>query len=282
VKPAPFDLHRPTGLEEALTLLALHAETAKVIAGGQSLVPLMNLRMATPAILIDLGRIECLRGIALEGDRLVLGATLRQAQLLRDPLIAAHAPLLRAAARHIGHVQTRSRGTLGGSVAHADPAAELPVALIALDAMLTLRSGRGTRQLRARNFFEGALQTALAPDEILCSISVACAPAGTRAAFREMARRQGDFAFAAAAVQRDGRTGAVAAAIGGVLPAPHLCTGLEAAMAAGFDRPRIEAAMIAELTALGPMTDIYASGAYRARLAAILLAEALEEVLAHG
>lgn len=282
MKPAPFDLHRPSRLEDALTLLAAHADEAKLIAGGQSLVPVMNLRLATPPILIDLTRLDALRGVSVKDDMLVIGAAVRQAELLGDPLIARHAPLLRAATRHVGHVQTRARGTIGGSVAHADPAAELPTALVALGATMTARSVRGARDIPASDFFTGALTTALGHDEILCAISVPCAPADTCVAFREIARRHGDFAVASAAVQRDGDDGAVVAALGGVLPAPHLCTSLDGAVSEGrLDPVRLATAIAEELRPLEPMSDVFASGEYRMRIATVLLTEALEEVLSH-
>jgi carbon-monoxide dehydrogenase medium subunit len=280
MKPAPFELHRPSRLEDALTLLSAHADDAKLIAGGQSLVPVMNLRLATPRLLIDLACIETLRGISVKGDRLVIGAAVRQAELLKDPLVAQHAPLLRAATQHVGHVQTRARGTIGGSVAHADPAAELPTALVALRATMTARSVRGARDIPATGFFTGALTTALAHDEILCAISVPCAPAATRVAFREIARRHGDFAVASAAVQRSGRDRTIAAALGGVLPAPHLCGDLSGAISGGrLDHARLAAEIAEKLRALGPMSDVFASGEYRLRIATVLLTEALEVVL---
>lgn len=280
MKPAPFDLHRPSRIEEALALLAAHADDAKLIAGGQSLVPVMNLRLATPSLLIDLGRIETLRGISVKDDVLVIGAAVRQAELLKDPLVARHAPLLCAATQHVGHVQTRARGTIGGSAAHADPAAELPTALVALHATMTARSVRGARDIPASSFFAGALTTTLAHDEILCTISVPCAPSGTKVAFREIARRHGDFAVAAAAVQRNGRDGTITAALGGVLPAPHLCTSLAAALATGrVDHAKLAAGIAEELRPLEPMSDVFASGDYRVRIATVMLTEALEEVL---
>lgn len=281
MKPAPFDLYRPDRLADAMSLLSDNTDGAKVIAGGQSLVPVMNLRLAMPRLLIDLGRITELGTLSLSGETLVIGATVRQAELLRDPLVATHAPLLHAATRHVGHVQTRARGTIGGSVAHADPAAELPTALAALEATMIVRSVRGERQVPASRFFVGALSTDLADDEILCSIAVPCAPSGSRASFQEIARRHGDFAVASAAVQRNGRDGTITAAIGGLLPSPHRCLRLVAALAGTPpDRNRIAAAIADELRPLEPMSDVFASGEYRARIAAVLLADALEEVMA--
>ena len=283
MKPAPFALHRPERLDDALALLARHADSAKLIAGGQSLVPLMNLRMATPDIVVDLGRIRELGAITASPDGLAIGATVRQAELLRDAAIAEHAPLLRDAVRHIGHVQTRARGTIGGSVAHADPAAELPAVLVALDARFRLRSLRGERLVPAAGFFLGALSTAIAEDEILCEILVPKAGAGARHAFREIARRQGDFAIVSAAVLvrpgPDGRP-VLSACLGGVEPAPVRCVGLEARFPDLHGDPgRVAALVTDEIVRLEPMGDLHAGSEYRGRLASILLTETLQAVL---
>jgi len=164
MKPAAFDMVRPETLAEALAFLGDRAEDAKVIAGGQSLVPVMNFRLAAPRFLIDLNRIKALAGIRLDGDMLRIGAMTRQSALMENPLIA-HAPLLALALPHIGHVQTRSRGTIGGSLAHADPSAELPLIMVTLDATLTIESRRGGRRVMpARQFFTDAMVTELASD----------------------------------------------------------------------------------------------------------------------
>ena len=192
MKPAPFEIERPTRLDDVLRLLAANTGDARVIAGGQSLVPLMNLRMATPSLLIDLNRVEALQGIRVDGPWLRIGAMTRQQRLLSDPLIAAHAPLLARALPHIGHVQTRNRGTIGGSLAHADPSAELPVCMVALGATLSVGSASGGRTIPAREFFTDILSTTLQPDEVLVEIAIPRAPPGTRAWFIEFARRHGD------------------------------------------------------------------------------------------
>jgi CO/xanthine dehydrogenase FAD-binding subunit len=198
VKPAPFDYVAPRTVEEALEALA--APDSLVLAGGQSLVPLLNLRLARPARLVDVNGIAALGRLECTGGVLHIGATVRQAALARSPLVARQWPLLAQAVRHVGHAATRSRGTVGGSVAHADPRAELPVALAALGARFHIRSVAGTRTLTAGQLFQGALTTAIADGELLVGIEVPALPAGARTGFAELARTHGDFAQAAVAV----------------------------------------------------------------------------------
>jgi CO/xanthine dehydrogenase FAD-binding subunit len=197
MKPAAFAYEVPRSVEEALGSLG---EDARVLAGGQSLVPMMNFRIARPERLVDINRIEALSYLRDDGGALRIGALTRQATLERSELVARGWPLLSQAVRCVGHPQIRTRGTVGGSVAHADPAAELPVALTALDARFHVRSPRGTRTLRADELFVFHLTTALEPDELLVEIEVPPAPAGARMAFAEYARTHGDFAIAGAAV----------------------------------------------------------------------------------
>jgi aerobic carbon-monoxide dehydrogenase medium subunit len=194
VKPAPFAYHRPRGLEEALDLLAEHGDDAKALAGGQSLVPLMAMRLAQPAVIVDLGEVPELKG--REGP--AVGAMVTNAALERDP--AGLPPIVAAALPHIGHFQVRNRGTIGGSLAHADPAAEWPALALLLEATLTLRSrDRGERAVAAADFMTGPLTTVLAADELLTGVSFPAWPAGARWGFAEVARRPGDFALAGAA-----------------------------------------------------------------------------------
>jgi CO/xanthine dehydrogenase FAD-binding subunit len=200
VKPAPFAYEEPRSLEEALDLLARHGEDAKVLAGGQSLIPLLNFRLARPEVLVDVNRIEGLSYIRRAGSLLRIGALTRMASLERSPLVREHWPLLAEAARLVGHPQIRSRGTVGGSVAHADPAAELPAALASLGVSFRVRSTRGERQLRAEEFFVSHLTTALEPDELLVEIVVSPVAPRTGAAIVEHARVHGDFALGGAAV----------------------------------------------------------------------------------
>jgi CO/xanthine dehydrogenase FAD-binding subunit len=198
VKPAPLRYVAPTSLAEALSLLA--DEDARPLAGGQSLVPMLNFRLARPELLVDLNPLAELAGLEVHRETLHIGALTRQAELLRSDLVLERWPLLREAVSHVGHAAIRNRGTIGGSVAHADPAAELPVALLALDARLRLQSAQGCRTIAAGDFFRGAMTTALEPGELLVCIEVPPVPGGARMAFTEHARTHGDFALAGAAV----------------------------------------------------------------------------------
>ena len=208
MKPAPFAYDQPRSVEEAVGLLARYGDDAKVLAGGQSLIPLLNFRLARPERLVDINRIDELAYIRRREESLHLGALTRMAALERSPLVAARWPLLVEAAHLVGHAQIRSRGTVGGSVAHADPAAELPAALAALRATFHVRSRRGSRTLAADEFFVTHLTTALAPDELLVEIAVQPLATRTGTAIVEYARVHGDFALGGAAVvlslQEDG------------------------------------------------------------------------------
>jgi CO/xanthine dehydrogenase FAD-binding subunit len=281
MKPPPFDMARPRGLAEVFDLLSSGAD-AKLIAGGQSLVPLMSLRMSTPGLLIDLNRVEGLAGISLTGGELRIGAMTRHKDLLGHPLIESAAPLIAAALPHVGHVQTRNRGTIGGSLAHADPAAELPLVIATLNATVIAQSRRGSREIRGNAFFADALTTALAPDELITDIRLRAAPQGTRVAFHEYSRRHGDFAIAAAAVQlcRSEAGYELRAGLGGVGPTPHVCHGLAAAFAAGgITEDRIAALVEQEIALLQPPTDLQATGDYRRHLARLALTDCLRKVM---
>jgi CO/xanthine dehydrogenase FAD-binding subunit len=197
VKPAPFEYAAPRSLEEALALLG---DEVTPLAGGQSLVPMLNFRLARPEKLVDLNGLNELDYLREEGGVLRIGAMTRQAALERSELVATRCPLLTDAVRHVGHPATRSRGTVGGSVTHSDPAGELPVAMAALDARFHLRSASGSRELGADEFFLGPLMTARTEDELLTEVEVPLPPDGARSAFAEYAGTQGDWAIAGAAV----------------------------------------------------------------------------------
>jgi CO/xanthine dehydrogenase FAD-binding subunit len=261
VKPAPFEYSAPASVDDALALLD---DDAKVLAGGQSLVPLLNFRLARPERVVDINRIEELAYIrADEGGTLRIGALARQAELERSPLVAERWPLLTQAVRLVGHPQIRSRGTVCGSVAHADPTAELPVALTALDARFHLRSAGGARTLRAAELFAGPLTTSLAVDELLAEIEVPALPAGARCAFREYARTHGDFAVAGAAVVL--APGHAAVALLGAGWTPLRAPEAERALAGGAEA-REGAALAAELV----------DDEQRAALTAALVGQAIE------
>jgi CO/xanthine dehydrogenase FAD-binding subunit len=240
VKPPRFDYEAPGSLEDALPLLGLEST---VLAGGQSLLPLLNLRLAQPELVVDINGIAELDYISADDGRLRIGAMTRQVTLERSELVRRRWPLLHEAVRLVGHPQIRSRGTVGGSVAHADPAAELPVALTALDARFHLRSRDGVRVLGAPELFLGPLYTAREPDELLVEIEVPEQPEGTGAGFAELARTHGDFATAGAAALV--APGHAAIALLGVGPIPARAEAAERALAGGAD-PRDAAALAAE------------------------------------
>lgn len=197
MKPAAFEYYDPTTLSEALNLLAQLGGTARPLAGGQSLVPMMNLRLARPSQLIDLNRVAELSYLRVENGELRVGAMTRQREIERSATVAERWPLLREATGYIGHVQIRNRGTVGGSLAHAYPSAELPVVMCALGAVFVLRSQRGERSLNAKEFFVGPMTTVLEPDELLIEVRVPPLPPRTGWAFQEISRRFGDFALMA-------------------------------------------------------------------------------------
>ena len=201
MKPAPFEYYVPDSIEQALDLLREHGDTARLLAGGQSLVPTMNFRVVQPGVLIDLNRIAELRYIRDEDAIIRIGAMTRERELEIDPVIASKTPLLAEAMPHVAHPQIRNRGTLGGSLANADPAAELPVIMLALGARLKVRNADGERWMDARDFFIGMFATALAADEILVEIELPSIPARTGWSFMEVAPRAGDYALMGVAAQ---------------------------------------------------------------------------------
>jgi len=284
MKPGAFTYHAARSVDEAVALLARHGDDARLLAGGQSLVPMMNMRLAQPRHLIDLNRAAGLDGIARDGDRLVLGALVRHAALAGAALVRELCPILARTAASIGHLAIRTRGTLGGSLAHADPAAQLPLVASLLDAELELRSSRGARTVPAGDFFTGVFTTALAPDELLCAVRVPVAPPGQGWGFRMMSRRAGDFAIAAAAatvtLDGAGRIDALQAALGGVEATPVTL----GAMAFTQQGQVPDPAWIARLAgsfaaACQPLDDPRVPAVYRRELAETLLARALGDAL---
>ncbi|HYA27266.1 MAG TPA: xanthine dehydrogenase family protein subunit M [Acidobacteriota bacterium] len=199
MKPAKFDYHDPTTIDEALGLMAQFGDQARPLAGGQSLVPLMNFRLIRPAHLVDLNGVSELRHLQADDGSLCIGATTRQRELERSMIVAQRWPLLRDAAGFIGHIQIRNRGTIGGSLAHAFPSAELPVAMVTLDASFILRSKANQRTARAEDFFLSYMTTALQPEELLTEINVPALPANSGWSYQEVSHRHGDFALAGAA-----------------------------------------------------------------------------------
>lgn len=219
MKPAPFDYLRAGSLDEALAALAEHGSEARIIAGGQSLLPMLNMRLARPAVLIDIMGVAGLDQVRREGELIVVPAGARQAALLKRPGLASEQPLLAFALPWLGHYQTRARGTVCGSVAHADPSAEIPLCLVALDGEVRLRSRRRRRVLRAADFFSGMMVTEKADDELIEAVAFPAARRGTGYAFNEVARRHGDFAIVGCAAMVE--AGQIHLAVAGVADKPE-------------------------------------------------------------
>lgn len=285
MKPPRFDYFAPGTVDEALTLLAEHGENAKVLAGGQSLVPLLNFRLVRPQALIDVNGLSDLAFVRINNDGgLAVGALTRQRDLERSGVARERCPLVTAALPFVGHVAIRNRGTVGGSIAHADPAAELPAVLAALGGQLSLRSRRGTRSVSAAEFFVSYLTTVLEPDEMLVEIRLPSLPARTGTSFQEVSRRHGDFALAAVAaavsLDADGICRGAWLGIGGVGPSP-VSAAREAALLLG-ERPddaafREVGRRVAE--GLAPDSDLHASREYRTHVAGVLVRRALEQAV---
>ena len=201
MKASAFSYARATSVANALELLAAHGDRAKVLSGGQSLMPAMNLRLISPELIVDIGELAELRGIAVNGRTLRIGALTRHVDLQRSPDVAAHAPLLTEAIAHVAHPAIRNRGTIGGSLAHADPASELPACMVALHATVVVRGPEGERRIAAADFFQGIYETALTPDELLIAVELPVEPTNSTHFFHEFARRHGDYAIAGLAAQ---------------------------------------------------------------------------------
>ena len=283
MKPPPFAYECPTEVAEAVALLAAHGEDARPLAGGQSLVPLLNFRLARPAVLVDLNRIASLAQVTVADGTLRIGAMARQAQVEADPAVARGWPLLAEAIGHIAHPQIRNRGTIGGSLALNDPAAELPATMLALDAEMTAQGPGGARTIAARDFFVDTMETALAADELLTGIRVPALPAGTGWSFRETARRSGDFALVAVAVllRPAGTSGTCArVVVTGTGAGPARVPAAEAILAErGAGGDACAAAGDAAAEAVEPADDPHAPAWYRRRLVAALTARAGLEAL---
>jgi carbon-monoxide dehydrogenase medium subunit len=279
VKPATFEYHVPATIDDALALLQRYDGEARLLAGGQSLVPMMNFRLVAPAALIDLNRTAGLDHIVTDGATLRIGAMTRQRAIEFSPLVAAKAPLLREAVRWIGHLPTRSRGTIGGSIAHADPAAEIPMVLCALDGEVVARGPGGERRIAAADLFLSPLTTSLAPDEILIEIRLPAMPEGAGCAIEEFARRHGDFAIASIAavvVHTGGGRHMVRLATGGIDPVPARLGGAETILEQqGFGRAALAAAGEKAAELVDPLSDHNASADFRRHLTAVLTRRAV-------
>jgi len=282
MKAASFDYLRAASVGEACAALREQGEDAKLLAGGQSLVPMMAMRLARPALLVDINDIAGLKFVAFEPGEVRIGACTRQSALERDDALASRVPMLRQALAWVGHLQTRNRGTIGGSLAHADPAAELPLAAQTLGATMIVRSAGGNRTLPAGGFFSGPMSTAMRSDECLEEVRWPVWPERrTGSAFTELSIRHGDFALVAAAAQvalgDDGRCVRACFGLGGVGPTPLAFPGLAARLAGRRpDDALIESLAREAAQEIAPWSDPHASAAYRRHLAAVLAARALQ------
>ncbi|QIG93528.1 MULTISPECIES: FAD binding domain-containing protein [unclassified Bradyrhizobium] len=283
MKAAAFAYARATSVVNALELLAAHGDKAKVLSGGQSLMPAMNLRLLSPDIVVDIGGLAELRGIAVKGDVLVIGALTRHVDLLHSPEVALHAPLLRDAVAHVAHPAIRNRGTIGGSLAHADPASELPACVVALDATIIVRGPAGERRIAATGFFKGIYETALSPEELLVAVEVPVAGQGSTFFFQEYARRHGDYAIvglAARALVAGGRFSDLRLGFFAVGDRPLLATVADMLINASVTPDLLAEAATALANELDPHEDQQASPAMRRHLATVLLRRCVAALLA--
>jgi aerobic carbon-monoxide dehydrogenase medium subunit len=280
VKPAPFAYQKARSLDEAVALLGEHAE-ARLLAGGQSLIATLNMRLSAPSLLVDINGIGGLDRIDVKGGMVEIGALVRHAQAERSETIAKHVPLIARAMPHIAHPAIRNRGTLGGSVAFADPAAELPACLLALDGEVEATGPQGKRTIKAQDFFKGLFETALSPHDVLTAIRLPAASANTRVGFAELARRHGDYAIVglAASARANGQGLAdVRLAYFGVGATPVRASKAEEALAGGtIDDKRLDAAVAA--LDLEPHDDIQATAQVKKHLAGVLLKRVAKQLM---
>jgi carbon-monoxide dehydrogenase medium subunit len=282
VKPSAFEYESPATLSEAVRLLAAANGNAKVIAGGQSLMPMLAFRLAAPDLLVDLRHIPDLNAINIGVDGIRLGAKVRWCDIAGDKRLAVAHPLLAEAISHVAHYQIRNRGTVGGSLAHADPSAEMPGIALTCDALLTIVGAAGTRIEKAADFFIGSLQTTLKPDEILTEIRLPAWPLARRWAFKEFARRKGDFAMAGIALFYDldeqRRVSDIHIGAIGVADRPIRLAAAEAALkGSAVTASSIAATIAAARAEIDPPSDIHASAAYRRGLIGTLLERGLTQ-----
>jgi carbon-monoxide dehydrogenase medium subunit len=285
MKPAPFRYHAPKSIEEAVeTLGEVAPEDGRVLAGGQSLVPIMAFRLARPAHLVDINGVQALRRLAVEGDRLCIGACVRHAAFHQPVVNGPLGQLLCTVVRHIGHYPIRTRGTFCGSIAHADPASEWCLVATALGAEMVGQSTRGTRTIAAQDFFRGIMTTALEEDELLTQVRLPILPTDARFGFYEFSRRAGDFALGMALVTfrvHDGKVSDPRIAVGGIEAQPRRIAQAERALAGNVpQRAAFEAAAEAVAQAVDPLEDAITSAEYRRDLARTVTRRALERAIA--
>jgi carbon-monoxide dehydrogenase medium subunit len=271
---APFEYARPKTLDEAIRLLGQHGGDAKLLAGGHSLIPAMKLRLAQPKVVIDIGRLEPLRRIESRDGLVSIGALVTHAEIAASATVASRCPLLAEVAAAIGDMQVRNKGTIGGSLVHADPAADWPAAVLALAAEIDIAGRAGRRTVKAADFFVGMLETAVQPDEIVCEIRVPAA--GANVAYVKTEQKASGFAVCGVAVVVTPSAQHATVAITGVAPVAYRATAVERALDGGpFDAQRIADAARHAADGVTPLADIHASGEYRAHLAEVNTARAL-------
>ena len=280
MKSPAFDYIRADSPQHAFELLAKHGDDARVIAGGQTLLATLNMRLSQPALLVDIAGFDAWRGIAVQGGLLRIGALARHSEVESSPLVARHAPLLAQAAPHIAHRAIRNLGTFGGALAYADPAAEWPACVLALDATLVIASAKGERRVAAADFFQGLYSTARQADELLVAVELPLPAPGERQHFTEVARRHGDYAvvgLAARAIWSGGRLEQVRLAFLSLGDRPLRATRAEAVLAGGpFDDARLAAADAALRAELDPFADLTHSAAAKRQIAATLMRRAVQ------
>jgi carbon-monoxide dehydrogenase medium subunit len=278
VKPPVFDYHAPTTIAETVALLG-SLENARLLAGGQSLMPMLNMRFAFPDHIIDLNRVTELAGITLNGAVLRIGAMTRQRDILDNPIVQARVPLLAEALTHVGHRQTRNRGTIGGSLCHMDPAAELVSVATALDATIEITGPAGTRTIPMAEFPLGFMTPAVAPEEMLVAVHIPLPPPGHGACFTEFSRRHGDFAMVSAAVlltlDAAGRIDHASVTLGGVGAIPLRLSAAETTLHGARPEPTLFATAAAHGATIAAMEDAQIPAWYRQRLATVLVRRAL-------
>jgi aerobic carbon-monoxide dehydrogenase medium subunit len=283
MKASAFAYARATSVENALELLADQGERAKVLSGGQSLMPAMNLRLISPELVVDISGLAELRGIAVKDGILTIGALARHVDLLKSAEIAAHAPLLADAVTHVAHPAIRNRGTIGGSLAHADPASELPACMLALAATIIARGPGGERRIAATEFFTGIYETALSPQELLVAVELPVAPSGSSHFFHEFARRHGDYAIVGLAVQaviQDGRFSDLRLGFFAVGDRPLLARAAGKLINAPVTPALLSDALSDLADELDPQEDHQATPAMRRHLAKVLLTRCVAALLA--
>lgn len=282
MKASAFAYARATSVENALELLTTHGDGAKLLSGGQSLMPAMNLRLISPEVIVDIGGLSELHGIVVKGGTFTIGALTRHVDLLNSPEVATHAPLLADAIAHVAHPAIRNRGTIGGSLAHADPASELPACMVALAASIIVRGPAGERRIAAKEFFIGIYETALSPQELLVAVEFPVAPAASAHFFHEFARRHGDYAIVGLAAQatiHDGRFTDLRLGFFAVGDRPLLAEAAGKLVNVAVTSAVLSEALSALADELDPQEDHQATPAMRRHLAKVLLTRCVAALL---